>query len=130
MRITARQYALAWYSALKNAPKSEWGAISDAVIRTIHKQGKMKLFRDIIHGVERLDDTQTGTTAVTVRLAHNTDDATVNALVEHFLPSIKSRVSTTIDTSLIGGAQIQTENSRWDASVRGQLRSLEKTINA
>lgn len=130
MRITPKQYARAWYTALQQSPKTEWDAISDSVIRTIHRQGKMKWFAGIVRAVERLEHANTGVAPVTVRTAHSQPDAVINNLVQSILGQRETRITHSVDPRLIGGAQVETENSRWDLSLRGQLRNLEKTINA
>jgi F0F1-type ATP synthase delta subunit len=130
MRITPQQYALAWYTALQKSPRSEWDRISRSVIRTVHHQGKMKWLREIVRAVERLEGRATGKTAVTVRLAYPHHEKIVEDLVQTILKTKEAHIHTVIDPDLIGGAQVETENSRWDLSLRGALRSLEKTINA
>jgi F0F1-type ATP synthase delta subunit len=130
MRITPKQYAQAWYASLTQSPQSEWDAISASVIRTIHRQGKMKWLSSIVAAVERLENAETGVTSVTVRTAHSQNDKMINELVQTILGDRAARVKQIVDPELIAGAQVETENSRWDFSLRGQLRNLEKTINA
>lgn len=130
MRISPQQYATAWYTALKQSPRSEWEAISNSVIRTVHRQGKLKWLSGIVHAVEQFENADNGTTSVTVRLAHAQDSAVVQNLVKEILNETNVRISTVVDPELIGGAQVETENTRWDLSLRAQLRNLEKTINA
>lgn len=66
---------------------------------------------------------------MTIKSAHAVDDAVITEQLKIVLPNTDVQIKKEIDTSIIGGIQIETENKRWDFSLRGQLRSLSKTIN-
>ncbi len=129
MRATAKQYAEAWYEKLMDADPKEWDQLSANMLKLIHQNGMMRSLPEITRLFEAQQLKDKKITPVTIKSAHAVDDAVITEQLKIVLPNTDVQIKKEIDTSIIGGIQIETENKRWDFSLRGQLRSLSKTIN-
>lgn len=129
MKVSAQQYAAAWYESLKEAPEKDWDNISEQLLEQLRTSGNMRFLSEIVRLVEERSKAEQGITPVTVRSAHELDEALVKEQVGSLLPDTEVEVTTVIDESLIAGLQIETSNERWDLSLKGQLRSLSNHIN-
>lgn len=128
MKVSAQQYAAAWYELLKEAPEAEWDKISEQLLTQLRQDGNMRFLSEIVRLVETRSKEEQGITPVTVRSAHELDSTLVKEQVTSLLPNTEVEVTTVIDDSLIAGLQIETTNERWDLSLKGQLRSLSNHI--
>lgn len=129
MKASAQQYAQAWWEALQEADASEHQSISERMIAELHHAGELRQLNDIVRRFEEIEHAAYGRTAVTVRSAHELNDEQVREQLSALFGDADIVVTYEQDPKLIGGMQIVTGDSRWDYSVRGQLRSLEKNLN-
>lgn len=128
MKITAKQYAHAWYAALEAAPKDQWDDISQRFLQHIHSYGFMKQLPHIQYLIERLEYQKKGVTPVLVRSAHTINADILQAVISQVIGDIPVDIRLIEDPLVIGGVKIETENSRWDMSLHGELRQLKKTL--
>ncbi len=128
MRLTPKYYAQAWFSVLAESKPEDWNDISKRVLKHIYSHGHVKWLPEIVRLVDVLQHRQNGTVAVTVRSAHALDQDLLNQLVAAVLPTAKTVIDQQVDPMVIGGAQIETINQRWDLSVKGQLNQLAHTL--
>lgn len=129
MKLSPKYYAQAWQSSLAESQPSDWKAISRRYLQHVYHHGHIKWLPEILRLVARLQHEQAGTVAVTVRTAHHFDVKVLQELVATVLPSTKAVIESQVDERLIGGAQIETSNQRWDLSVKGQLNQLAHTLS-
>ncbi len=130
MRASALQYANAWYEQLTESAHKEWGGISRRMIELIHEEGKMRLLPEVVRLVQERELAEQGVTRVTVRSAHEVEEAVIEEQLKKVLPKAKVKIEKELDPSIVGGIQIETANRRWDLSLRGQLRSLRNEIKS
>ena len=128
MRATAKQYADAWYEQLKDSPADQWDTISNNMLTIIRQDGNMRMLTDILRLAEERQLHDQGKTAVTVRSAYPMDEQEAKEAVASLLPDTEAVITSVTDPELIGGIQVETKNTRWDMSLRGQLRSISKSI--
>ena len=128
MRLNANYYAQAWFQALQEVSSTQWSDVSQRVLQHIHQHGHVKWLPEIVRRISQLEHTQAGTTAVTIRSAHVLAADFVATLVERYLPTIKPVITQTVDTTLIGGVQIETDNLRYNLSVKSQLNQLAQYV--
>jgi F0F1-type ATP synthase delta subunit len=129
MRLTPKYYAQAWFSALNETDSKQWSEVSQRMLEHVYKHGNVKWLPEIVRLVTNLQHEHAGTTAVTVKTAHELDGQLITRLVQAVLPNVKAVIEQTIDTRVIGGIQIETTNQRWDLSVKGQLTQLAHSLN-
>lgn len=129
MRLTPKYYAQAWFSALTETEPAKWSEVSQRMLEHIYKHGNVKWLPEIVRLVTNLQHAQAGTTAVTVKTAHELNAQLITQLVQTVLPDAKAVIEQKIDTRVIGGTQIETTNQRWDLSVKGQLTQLAQSLN-
>lgn len=128
MRLSAQQYAHAWWESLHEAPQNEWDAISKRFLTYIHHNGDLKLLSEVGRIVAQMEQAATGTESVVVRSAHALDSDWVKKQVSTFVEHPSTTIEQVIDPELVGGVQIETPNKRWDLSLRGQLRALKQHL--
>lgn len=129
MTHPSKQLALAWYTTLKDATHEKWDSISQKYLEYIHHNGYLKLLPEIERIMKKLEQDESGITAVIVKSAHRLQKRDVQKQVERCLKGTSVEISTMVEPSLIGGIRIETEDKRWDLSLKAQLHSLKKTIN-
>lgn len=127
MKASVKQHAIALYELLTE-DGADVAAISQAFIQRLHTEGRLKELTEIVRAVEEVDYTARGVTPVTVRTAHEQDKSEMAKIVAELMDAQNVEVSAVVEPELLGGIQIETTNSRWDLSARGQLRSLATSI--
>ncbi len=130
MRATAQQYAQAWYGALTESPATEWDGISQSFMKHMHHKGDMGMVSEVQRIIALLEREDKGIVRVVVRTAHVLDEQTITDAIRRVFGGTEVAVETVIDETIIGGLQIETDDSRWDLSLRGQLRALEQQLTA
>lgn len=128
MQATPEQYAKALYAALTEAEASKRPAIIASFLESLHSIGKLRWIQTIVRYISNVEQQETGNTRVTVRLAHESDDATVQALVKRFVAADSTTVQVELDPAMIGGFEIETDNQRWVGSLAAQLSQLERSL--
>lgn len=128
MRLTPKYYAQAWFAALSESKPEDWSTISQRVLQHVYKHGNVKWLPEIVRLVSALQHKQAGTVPVTVRTARSLDAALLKQLVSAVLPTANTVIEQQVDTRVIGGAQIETTDQRWDLSIQGQLNQLAHTL--
>ncbi|OGY85895.1 MAG: hypothetical protein A2233_00165 [Candidatus Kerfeldbacteria bacterium RIFOXYA2_FULL_38_24] len=128
MKASPELYAKNWYEILKKTDQSAWDQISQVVLEMLYKKGQSKWLPQILRHLEKQENQENQIMPVTVRTAKKMDEQTIASYLQQVLPQVKPRVTSTINSSLIGGLVIETQDQRWDLSVHGQLNNLANTI--
>lgn len=124
MRLTPTYYAQAWFSTLQEVPTAQWPDVSRRVLQHIYQHGQVKWLPDIVRAVSALEHQHNHTTPVMVRSAHSLAADFVGKIVKQYLPTVLPVIQQDIDEQLIAGVQIETENLRYNISVKSQLNQL------
>lgn len=124
MRLTPGYYAQAWFSSLQEVPSKQWPEVSGRVLQHIYQHGHIKWLPDIVRAMAGLEHQHNATTPVTVRSAHPLAADFVKTIIKQYLPTITPVIQQEIDTTLIGGVQIETTNIRYTTSIKSQLNQL------
>lgn len=128
MKATAKQYAQAWYSSLKDASPEDMDAISERFLDHLRDSGNMKMLSDVLMHMEAIETAEQGLETVTIRSAHELEQPVIEDILSKVLGKTTAAVNKVVDESLLGGVQVETENTRWDLSLRGQLRKLQNQL--
>jgi len=109
------------------------GKLSDAaenLVKLLVENNRLTIVADIVSAFEDLKAEDEGTLEAEITAAASPTDAQVKALVKQleakFGKKVEAQVS--LDPELIGGIKIVVGDTVIDASVRGQLQSLEYTL--
>ena len=109
------------------------GKLSDAAVNLVKllvENNRLTIVADIVSAFEDLKAEDEGTLEAEITAAAKPTEAQVNALVKQleakFGKKVEAQVS--LDPELIGGIKIVIGDTVIDASVRGQLQSLEYTL--
>jgi len=128
MQATPRQYAQAWYLALKETKEDKWDAISQNLLRALQKQGNLSWVNEILRHVADLENKDLEQIEVKVRSAKDTDEKIVQQLVKNLFDVDNVQASISKDESLLGGLVLETKDQRWDLSVKHQLERLKYSL--
>lgn len=128
MRVSPKQYAQALIELLTDATHAERTERIQQFLQTLYHKGELKLLSEIVRHVERLDDQQRGVLPVQVTIAQTHTPAVIAHALSSVLPKKRLRVTTQIDERVVGGVRVETQDSRWDISVSGQLAQLRAAL--
>lgn len=128
MHITAKQYATALFSAVTDHP-SQTADIFKQLLQKMYQAGDWHLVAEMYREFERAVAAANNSTTVVVKSARSLDKNMVNEIVQQLINAQNTEIEYVEDPTLIGGLRIQTENQRWDLSLRGQLQQLEHNLN-
>ena len=127
MKATPAQYALAWYQAVKEQPKQQ-KQISLRMLDRLLIQGRLSQLPRILGALERLEDADQGIVSATARVSRSQLSSQLEAAAKTLLGSKKVRLAIAEDKELIGGFVLETEDRRWDVSVKKQLQNLRARL--
>ena len=130
MQIDSRMYAQAWYEALKASDKKEWPTISQNLLRRLQTEGKLSWVPNIERQVIEFTLEEAGITQASVKTAHPLSEKKISSLLSEFLGDAKLELSISQDPELIGGLIIETQDSRWDLSIKSSLSQLKRKLTS
>lgn len=128
MQVNPRQYAQAWYLALKEAKEDQRDLISQNLLRALQKQGKLSWLNEIVRHVKDYENADLGQMEISVRSANEIDEKQVQQLVKELFDVENVQATIQQDDSLIGGLVLETKDERWDLSVKHQLDRLKNSL--
>ena len=128
MKYTPETYAAAWYQVLVDAPRDKRAALSHAMLSHMNARGHLSWIAQIVARMEQLEHERTGVEQVMVQTAHDIDQKTIMSAVFGVLGRQNINLRFMVDPALIGGMRIETQNNRWDLSIRGSLTELKKQL--
>lgn len=128
MRVSPPQYAQALIELLTDATPAERTQRSQQFLQTLYKKGELKLLSEIVRHVEQLDDQQRGVLPVHITFGRTHKPAMIAHALSSVLPKKRLRVTTQVDEGAVGGVRVETQNTRWDISVSGQLAQLRTAL--
>lgn len=128
MKVTPRAIALSLYQSLQQADQSQWDEIVQQHLEYVTRMGKSQWTRHILSEVRTLEQEEKGITPVKVTIGREESKEMVMPLLQKLIPEGEKEIEMSVDPALIGGIRVETENQRWDLSMKKQLQKLSQTI--
>jgi len=128
MKFSVQQYASALHLAFQDIAPKDHDTIINNFVGILKDNGDLEHYETIVLEYERLDKESRGIKTVEVTAAR---DATINKELIHELNRIVGKdidLKTKIDEQVIGGVMVQVDDTLIDASVKGQLNHLKKSL--
>jgi F-type H+-transporting ATPase subunit delta len=129
MQLTPRQYARAWYEALKEAKQTKWEEISQNILRRLQREGKLNQLSSIVDAMKEIESTETNKAYVEVTSAYKASVKELELLAKELTGAKDVEVAVKEDESLLGGVVVRTKNDLWDISLKHQLEQLKEQLN-
>jgi F-type H+-transporting ATPase subunit delta len=126
-KITPRQYAVALFESTKNVKGSKLNEVLKSFIILLAKSHKIKLIEKIIEELNKYANEQEGIEQAEVITAKEIDQKTEQAIKKVFGGKIDMKKK--VDSQIIGGIIIKTQDKILDASLKTQLKKLKETMN-
>jgi F-type H+-transporting ATPase subunit delta len=129
MAFSVAQYAQALYESLEGTKPGDHEQVIDNLVAVLKKNNDLKKFNEIVDAFERFDLEKRGVTKAEITTAHEVkiDKTVIDSLNK--LADQQVEIKQTVDESLIGGVLIRMDDTMIDASVKGQLKNLKKTLS-
>ncbi|MBP7992774.1 MAG: ATP synthase F1 subunit delta [Candidatus Magasanikbacteria bacterium] len=124
-KLLPRHYAKILYSLTKDS--KDVNAATNEFLRFVTEKHATKKLPAIMKEFTEYAAKQEGITIAHVTTARELPEKIVQEAVEKILGS-KAQVTTHVDTELLGGLKVRTSSHEYDASLKGQLQQLEKSL--
>lgn len=128
MHLTPKYYAQAWFDMLNNTDKKNHDKINRNMIKLIYKKGHSSWLNKIVCAIGILETKKTGQENVKIISAHGLEDELANKIASYILKNKIPRITQAKNEKLIGGLVVETQNKRWDLSVKGRINQLTKHL--
>jgi F-type H+-transporting ATPase subunit delta len=130
MKLSPQQYAQALFEALEGTEPRDHDKVMDNFVAILKQNGDLEKYGEIERAFERLDKESRGIKQAEVTVAREVE---INKGIIEDLNQIvgsKVEVSKKIDEGIIGGVIVKVDDTLIDASVKGQLTSLENRLKS
>lgn len=124
MRRTPSLYANQMIAMLEKTASDDHKPLLRAFLAEIYARGHWKWIPDIVKRAKKNLYAKENMIEVTVTSAHTLDQKTINGYLQKVLPERKVITTLKIDTTLIGGVRLETEDMLWDITLSGQIQQL------
>lgn len=124
-KLLPRHYAKILYNLTKEA--NDVNAATKEFLQFIQDKHATKKLPAIMKEFEEYAARQEGIVTAAVTTARELPEKLVQEAVEKILGS-KARIKMSTDSELLGGLKIKTSSHEYDASLKGQLQQLEKSL--
>lgn len=130
MKVTAHDVARSLLHTCRSLPAGEQEAAADAALHLLRTHGLSKQVRTFPRLVRTLLQKEEGILFAQLVTPDGTAAATNEAIVSALEKRFGRKVHLThgSDPSLLGGAQLSVGDERYDASVRGALARLQRSL--
>lgn len=131
MRITSRQYAEGLYEAVKRANPADRSGVIDRFLTLLARHRRRRDTLLILGHIERIAERETGVKRIEVLAAKPLSEASKTSLEsvgKNVFGGGEVLLRQKVNTALLGGALLRTENETFDASVGGRLDQLKKFL--
>lgn len=126
--ISTKQYAEALYQALTEVGPNDHDKVIDNFVKVLQGNGDIGKYQSIVEAYEHLDLQARGVKKAEAVFA---TEAAVNKKILEELNTIagsKLDIETKVDESIIGGVVLRVDDTLIDASIKGKLNKLKKTL--
>ncbi|MBI4092887.1 MAG: F0F1 ATP synthase subunit delta [Candidatus Kerfeldbacteria bacterium] len=124
MRHSALDYARAYLAAAGTARADDVSAVAGRLVGLVRRRRQPRLLKQILAHVERLSDEQQGIVAYRLITAAPIDQELLRQMLG---PAVKYTLL--LDNRIIGGAIIEHDDERIDASIRLHLERLRTELH-
>ncbi len=136
MKFSPQQYAQALYDSVQEVNPKDYDLIMDKFVKILAVNGDLNKHAEIETEFRRIEMNAKGIKDVTVTVAHDIqmnkgilDD--LNKIIKSNVASdkpIQTEIKSKVDDTLVGGIVVRVDDTLIDASVRGQLDSLNEEL--
>ena len=124
-KLLPRHYAKILYNLTKEA--KDVNAATKEFLQFIQDKHATKKLPSIMKEFTEYAARQEGIVMATVTTARELPEKIVQEAVEKILGS-KAQIAVSTDAELLGGLKVRTSSHEYDASLKGQLQQLEKSL--
>ena len=126
MKITNKQLATALFEATEKLSGVELDGALQRFVELLAKKQKLKQFTNIITEFESIAKKKAGIVGIGIKSARKLDSETIDKIKKNF--GEKVEVTESVDTNLIGGITVKTEDKILDGSLKAQLNTLKQKL--
>ncbi len=124
-KLLPRHYAKILYNLTREA--KDVNAVTREFLRFLEDKHALKKLPAIMKEFEEYANRQEGIITAEVTTARELPEKIVQQAVEKILGS-RAQIKVTTNPDLLGGLKIKTSSHEYDASLKGQLQQLEKSL--
>ena len=131
MKPTASQYAHALIELSHEGSDSAQADVATRFVALLRRRRETRKLPAILRHLERLTDAAAGVQRAQVTTNESLNDASVAALtqqVKRLLSTDTVILTQNVDPGVLGGVLVKTYTELFDATVRRQLRELQKAL--
>lgn len=125
-KITNKQFAKALYEAIKDLKGGKLHQALKQFVVVLAQNHKLKKAEKIIAEFVRYSKKQEGIVEMSVSSARKLEKHTLSLINKAF--GGKTKMTEDLDTALIGGVKIKTEDKIFDGSIKRQLQRLKQSL--
>jgi len=126
-KISNKQYAEALYDSTKELKGEKLNNALKKFVTILVANQKLKQSDNIIKEFEKYAKKQAGVIEIEVKSARKLDKNTLEKIKSIFGNQVEA--IETIDTNLLGGVSVKTEDKILDGSLKTQLKLLKNSLN-
>ena len=130
MKINPTYYARAYLAAVASAPVAKRHATADKLWQTVWRHGHFKWYKKIIANVQVLIRQEKGIKLAEVLTPQALSETQKNTLATEIKKAIGQPVELvcSVKPHLLAGMIVTIDDKRYDASLKGRLDTLYKTL--
>jgi ATP synthase F1 delta subunit len=131
MKPTPAQYAKVLLQLSQESSASAWPEVSARFLAFLNRRKETKKLPAILRNVERLHDEASGVKRVQMTTSKVLSDTEQQAVLDHIKKLFATEtiiLDQKIDTHVIGGITLRTENELFDGTVRKRLSELKRVL--
>lgn len=130
MKVSPTSYARAFIGLAKGSPAKGLPELAARLWRVVYRHRHFGWRKQIVAEVERLWLQEHGTTLVNVAVAHELTEAQQTKLTRELTEALGAKVELAVEHKphLLAGSVVTVGDNRYDASLKGRLDSLYRTL--
>ncbi|MBU1146538.1 ATP synthase F1 subunit delta [Patescibacteria group bacterium] len=134
MKIKPKQYAVALYEAVKDAPKEKVRGILDNFVKTLVKNNALRFAPQIIDYFVKYANRTEGIADLKIKSAEPIKDELIER-IKKAAPEIlgkdfkKINIQQEVKQGLMGGFVLECDDIIFDASIKNKFQTLNKILN-
>lgn len=128
MKFSSQQYAEALYDSVHQTDKKDHDKVMDNFVKVLAQNNDLSKYDEIAEAYRVLEMKEKGISQAEVTVAHEME---INHGIIDQLNKItnsKLDIKQKIDSGIVGGVIVRVEDTLIDASVKGQLDKLNKSL--
>ncbi len=128
MKLTPAQYAQALFEAVADTAPKDHDKVLDNFVKVLSQNGDLGKFEDINSEFKKLQLSAQGIKEAEITVAKDIEFS--SALIKQLNQVVgeKLEITKNVDESIVGGVVVRVDDTLIDASVKGQLDSLNKSL--